>query len=63
MDTQYTFDNGPINPPTSLVFGPEYLAAKLYQLSPPEVTYSILSFRMSKSLFVYLFENYYYYYF
>ncbi|KAJ9669959.1 hypothetical protein PVL29_026495 [Vitis rotundifolia] len=36
MDTQYTFDRGPDNPPTSMIFGPEYLAAKLYQLSPPE---------------------------
>ncbi|RVW57637.1 Salicylic acid-binding protein 2 [Vitis vinifera] len=36
MDTQYTFDRGPNNPPTSVIFGPEYLAAKLYQLSPPE---------------------------
>ncbi|KAL6337919.1 hypothetical protein AAG906_002385 [Vitis piasezkii] len=33
MDTQYTFDRGPNNPPTSVIFGPEYLAAKLYQLS------------------------------
>ncbi|CBI18571.3 unnamed protein product, partial [Vitis vinifera] len=36
MDTQYTFDRGPNNPPTSVIFGPEYLAAMLYQLSPPE---------------------------
>ncbi|KAL6338488.1 hypothetical protein AAG906_020584 [Vitis piasezkii] len=27
---------GPNNPPNLLIFGPEYLAAKLYQLSPPE---------------------------
>ncbi|XP_059594412.1 methyl jasmonate esterase 1 [Vitis vinifera] len=33
---EYTFDRGPNNPPTSVIFGPEYLAAKLYQLSPPE---------------------------
>ena len=44
MDTQYTFDRGPNNPPTSVIFGPEYLAAKLYQLSPPEVSYSVVSF-------------------
>ncbi|RVX23967.1 methyl jasmonate esterase 1 [Vitis vinifera] len=36
MDTQYTFDRGSNNPPTSIIFSPEDLAAKLYQLSPPE---------------------------
>ncbi|KAL6337889.1 hypothetical protein AAG906_002354 [Vitis piasezkii] len=36
MDSQYTFDRGSNNPPTSIIFSPEDLAAKLYQLSPPE---------------------------
>lgn len=36
MDTQFTFDQGPNNPPTSVIFGPNYMASKLYQLSPPE---------------------------
>ncbi|KAJ9669961.1 hypothetical protein PVL29_026497 [Vitis rotundifolia] len=35
-DTQNTSDRGPNNPPTSIIFSPEDLAAKLYQLSPPE---------------------------
>ena len=43
-DTQYTFDRGSNNPPTSIIFSPEDLAAKLYQLSPPEVSYSVVSF-------------------
>ncbi|XP_015890095.3 methyl jasmonate esterase 1-like [Ziziphus jujuba] len=36
MDSQYTFDNGPKNPPTTILFGPNFLASKFYQLSPPE---------------------------
>lgn len=36
MDTQFTFDQGPNNPPTSFLFGPKCMASKLYQLSPPE---------------------------
>ncbi|XVF61897.1 hypothetical protein PTKIN_Ptkin08bG0171500 [Pterospermum kingtungense] len=36
MDTQFTFDDGRDNPPTSLLFGPNFMSSKLYQLSPPE---------------------------
>lgn len=36
MDTQYTFDQGHHNPPTSILLGPKFCASKLYQLSPPE---------------------------
>ncbi|CAK9185441.1 unnamed protein product [Ilex paraguariensis] len=36
MDCKFTFDQGPDKPPTSLLFGPEFLSTKLYQLSPPE---------------------------
>ncbi|KAJ6733036.1 hypothetical protein OIU74_004896 [Salix koriyanagi] len=36
MDSQYIFDNGPDNPPTSLLFGPDYMSMQLYQLSPTE---------------------------
>ncbi|KAJ9177198.1 hypothetical protein P3X46_012437 [Hevea brasiliensis] len=36
MDTQYTYDDGPNNPPASLLYGPNFMSAKLYQLSPPE---------------------------
>ncbi|XP_050291595.1 methyl jasmonate esterase 1-like isoform X2 [Quercus robur] len=35
-DAQFTFDQGPNNPPTSLLFGYNSMATKLYQLSPPE---------------------------
>ncbi|KAJ6366946.1 hypothetical protein OIU77_003347 [Salix suchowensis] len=36
MDSQYIFDDGPDNPPTSLLFGLDYMSKQLYQLSPPE---------------------------
>ncbi|GLT39050.1 hypothetical protein SLA2020_132580 [Shorea laevis] len=36
MDTEYTFDNGPDNPPTSKFFGPNFMQSMLYNLSPPE---------------------------
>ncbi|XP_042493221.1 salicylic acid-binding protein 2-like [Macadamia integrifolia] len=36
VDTQYWFDDGPDNPPTALLFGPEFLASKLYELCLPE---------------------------
>ncbi|XP_017984855.1 PREDICTED: methylesterase 10 [Theobroma cacao] len=36
MDTQFTFDDGPDKPPTSLLFGPSFMSTKLYQLSLPE---------------------------
>ncbi|KAM4128470.1 hypothetical protein ACJW30_02G169100 [Castanea mollissima] len=35
-DAQFTFDQGPNNPPTSMLFGYNIMATKLYQLSPPE---------------------------
>ncbi|KAK8566259.1 hypothetical protein V6N13_021331 [Hibiscus sabdariffa] len=36
MDSQLWFDDGPENPPTRTLFGPKYIAAKVYQLSPKE---------------------------
>ncbi|XP_043712797.1 salicylic acid-binding protein 2-like [Telopea speciosissima] len=36
VDTEYWFEDGPDNPPTPILFGPECLASKLYQLCPPE---------------------------
>ncbi|GFP80943.1 polyneuridine-aldehyde esterase [Phtheirospermum japonicum] len=36
MDSQYSFSNGHDKPPTSFLFGPEFMASHLYQLSPPE---------------------------
>ncbi|CAK7339432.1 unnamed protein product [Dovyalis caffra] len=36
MDTKYLFGNGPDNPPTALVLGPNYMASRFYHLSPPE---------------------------
>ncbi|KAK3223027.1 hypothetical protein Dsin_010052 [Dipteronia sinensis] len=36
MDTVFTFGNGPNNQPTSLLFGPDFMLSKLYQLSPVE---------------------------
>ncbi|KAL0450288.1 UNVERIFIED_CONTAM: Salicylic acid-binding protein 2 [Sesamum latifolium] len=39
MDCQYSFGNGDNKLPTSLLFGPKYMASQLYQLSPPEVPF------------------------
>ncbi|KAL8473635.1 hypothetical protein ACS0TY_029798 [Phlomoides rotata] len=36
MDTRFSFTNGDDKPPTSLLFGPDFMASRLYQLSPPE---------------------------
>ncbi|KAK4416245.1 Salicylic acid-binding protein 2 [Sesamum alatum] len=36
MDSQYSFGNGDDKPPTSFLFGPNFMASHLYQLSPPE---------------------------
>ncbi|CAK7339438.1 unnamed protein product [Dovyalis caffra] len=36
MDSQYTFDSGPNNPPTSLLTGVDCMSTRLYQLSPTE---------------------------
>ncbi|KAF5442104.1 hypothetical protein F2P56_036995 [Juglans regia] len=36
MDTQFTFDQGENNPPTSLLWGRNFMATQFYQLSPPE---------------------------
>ncbi|KAK9286153.1 hypothetical protein L1049_014535 [Liquidambar formosana] len=44
LDSRYTYDDGPNNPPTTFIFGPLYLASKVYQLSPIE------SFRTQGSL-------------
>nr|XP_023926577.1 polyneuridine-aldehyde esterase-like isoform X2 [Quercus suber] len=35
-DSQFTFDRGPNNAPTSLLLGYKSMATKLYQFSPPE---------------------------
>ncbi|RVW61294.1 Methylesterase 10 [Vitis vinifera] len=36
LDSQFTYDNGPNNPPTTFTFGPLFLSLNLYQLSPTE---------------------------
>ncbi|KAK2991463.1 hypothetical protein RJ640_016498 [Escallonia rubra] len=36
LDSHYTYDAGPNNPPTSFIFGPLYLSTNVYQLSPIE---------------------------
>lgn len=36
LDSHYTYDNGPNNPPTTFSFGPTFLASTVYQLSPIE---------------------------
>ncbi|KAI3446036.1 hypothetical protein Pfo_002701 [Paulownia fortunei] len=34
LDSRYSYDNGPNNPPTTLMLGPKYLSVNMYQLSP-----------------------------
>lgn len=36
MDCRFAFDQGPENPPTSVIFGPEYTATIVYQHCQPE---------------------------
>ncbi|XP_030522754.1 methyl jasmonate esterase 1-like [Rhodamnia argentea] len=36
LDSHYTYDSGPNNPPTTFSFGPIFLASTVYQLSPIE---------------------------
>ncbi|PIA52368.1 hypothetical protein AQUCO_01000319v1 [Aquilegia coerulea] len=36
MDNQFGFDDGPESPPTSLLFGPNYLSSNVYQNCSPE---------------------------
>ncbi|XVF59500.1 hypothetical protein PTKIN_Ptkin07bG0280700 [Pterospermum kingtungense] len=36
LDFQFSFDDGLQNPPTSAIFGPNFLAARLFQCSPKE---------------------------
>lgn len=38
LDSKYTYDQGPNNPPITLIFGPLFLATNVYQLSPTEVS-------------------------
>ncbi|POO02711.1 Alpha/beta hydrolase fold, partial [Trema orientale] len=50
-DSQYIYDQGPNNPPTALIFGPNDLASRLYQLSPPEDLVLVLSLGRAFPLF------------
>uniref|UniRef100_A0A2P2P5C8 (S)-hydroxynitrile lyase n=1 Tax=Rhizophora mucronata TaxID=61149 RepID=A0A2P2P5C8_RHIMU len=46
MDSKMAYDDGPCNPPTSVLFGLDFLSTKVYQLSPPEdLTLAMLSMR------------------
>ncbi|KAK4269859.1 hypothetical protein QN277_022961 [Acacia crassicarpa] len=36
MDTQFFFGDGPTKPPTATLFGPKFMATRMYQLSPLE---------------------------
>ncbi|CAN1228515.1 Methyl jasmonate esterase 1 [Linum grandiflorum] len=38
MDNQFSYDDGPDNPPTTVLLGRTAMSTKLYQLSPAEVT-------------------------
>ncbi|KAM3377109.1 methyl jasmonate esterase 1 [Capsicum galapagoense] len=36
LDNRVAYDNGPTNPPVTVILGPKFLAANVYQLSPIE---------------------------
>ncbi|XAR59483.1 hypothetical protein NMG60_11015335 [Bertholletia excelsa] len=55
LDSRYTYDNGPNNPATTFIFGPVYLAKKVYQLSPPEDV--ALAMTLLRPLWLYSQEN------
>ncbi|KAF5945590.1 hypothetical protein HYC85_015818 [Camellia sinensis] len=38
MDCRFSFDQGPENPPTSVIFGREYMATNVYQHCQTEVS-------------------------
>jgi len=38
LDNRVAYDNGPTNPPTTFSYGPKYLAVKLYNKSPIQVS-------------------------
>lgn len=42
MDSQFRFDRGPNNSATSFLVGPKAMAAKFYQLSPPEASLNVV---------------------
>lgn len=46
LDSYYTYDSGPNKPPTTFVFGPFFLASNVYQLSPSEVTTSLIMHKL-----------------
>ncbi|RYQ84055.1 hypothetical protein Ahy_B10g102939 [Arachis hypogaea] len=43
LDNHYTYDEGPNKSATTFVFGPKFLASKVYQLSPKQVILQILN--------------------
>ncbi|KAF3435684.1 hypothetical protein FNV43_RR22775 [Rhamnella rubrinervis] len=36
MDNRFTYSEGPNSPPTTFLFGPQYLASRVYHRSPPQ---------------------------
>ncbi|KAL4355247.1 hypothetical protein GQ457_06G035730 [Hibiscus cannabinus] len=52
MDFQHTFDDGLENPPTRALFGPKFIEARLYQLSPREDIELVLSLQRQGKWFM-----------
>ncbi|KAG5625081.1 hypothetical protein H5410_010299 [Solanum commersonii] len=55
LDNRVTYDNGPTNPPTTLILGPKYLATNVYQLSPIEDW--TMATKLVRSLYLYRAED------
>ncbi|KAK8710872.1 hypothetical protein V6N13_146181 [Hibiscus sabdariffa] len=52
MDFQHTFDDGFENPPTRALFGPKFIEARLYQLSPTEDIELVLTLQRQGKWFI-----------
>ncbi|KAF5945705.1 hypothetical protein HYC85_015933 [Camellia sinensis] len=50
MDCRFSFDQGPENPPTSVIFGPEYMATNVYQHWQTEVNLSLIGLGFMQDL-------------
>ncbi|CAN4107641.1 unnamed protein product [Withania somnifera] len=55
LDNRVTYDNGPMNPPTTLILGPKFLAANVYHLSPLEDLE--LAVKLVRPLYLYSVED------
>ncbi|XP_004230823.1 methyl jasmonate esterase 1 isoform X2 [Solanum lycopersicum] len=57
LDNRVIYDNGPANPPTSLILGPKFMETNLYQLSP--ITDLKLATELVRPIYLYPVEEIY----